>query len=888
MPKRTSMLYTLDRARFMDANGRPIKNGYIRFRDNLSAEIYDLPPIYATPDMDTALPNPLSLDYDGFVPISGVWLDITNNRKYSLDVMQKIGEQENPDTQELEPIFNVLWSMNNLPGFDIETMGNIYDTILGLDQIPDEDNATAIINGYYTHGDRGGGVFWWDAASTETEDRGIVFKPGSINNSQPGRWKRLITGSVLHSAFWGVYGKEESVGSNFANMQNWLASSTPTSPGNPPISHSIFTLVMNAGNKDANGEYITAKLGNANIDFSNIKVIWERGCVVDAYFSIALREDCELPRALAFNQSSSLTSGSVKCDLYLSNFNDVVTMDYIRLLMDQRATFVFDIPIKNNSVSFFRLDRQPQQMPQNTRFEVFLDGQPTLGKPTLKFSQKPQLLPATGINLYYIKVMQSEYFLKVIRLSDWTSNLEFEEPSIIDDSFDWTNVETLVCDVRCKIALKQPNLKLVASKPCVFENNVNLFDAKSEGGKLLRMYNSNYQITLNNPNLEVDGSMWASNSPIGSCIVAPYSTSIVKYTGRIENSNLFSFFGNIVFDHADFHGDYMEFSNSGISVTIRDTSITTSLGNSQSSFFTTANLFSLEMDNVAIPNTAIINHRESMRKFVLRKVTGSLIVNEYAVASRSRGLVIESCNFLSFNFINESPSTQPTTFFEKVKIAGSVFASLNLDDSGTGNQSRYNTYYDVFVVGNTIENITGPKIGNMRYFQPFTDNTEDLIDGTDSQNIKVNILSRMTVHGNKTSSGNSLPGTEYYFDDWISEQSYLVQNSKIIPPSICGVHIQRPYFTNATLEIESYYDGISSSNQNRSFIDGNTVVSKKYDSSFIFSISRNQMFVDFQTYVSTTNFQAALFGPNTQSTLSMINGKFAGRIYFTSKARDWQ
>lgn len=56
--------------------------------------------------------------------------------------------------------------------------------------------------GYYTANDAGGGDFYWDATSTETEDGGTVFVATGVS---VGRWKRILS-SVIYAKWFGVKG----------------------------------------------------------------------------------------------------------------------------------------------------------------------------------------------------------------------------------------------------------------------------------------------------------------------------------------------------------------------------------------------------------------------------------------------------------------------------------------------------------------------------------------------------------------------------------------------------------------------------------------------------------------------------------------------------------
>lgn len=56
---------------------------------------------------------------------------------------------------------------------------------------------TVFVNGYYDDGDGGGGEFYWDSASTETDNGGTIIKATAVTT---GRWKRLLSGDI--NALW--------------------------------------------------------------------------------------------------------------------------------------------------------------------------------------------------------------------------------------------------------------------------------------------------------------------------------------------------------------------------------------------------------------------------------------------------------------------------------------------------------------------------------------------------------------------------------------------------------------------------------------------------------------------------------------------------------------
>lgn len=75
-----------------------------------------------------------------------------------------------------------------------------YSNIFELLQDPQPElSGNGLVKGYYTPGDNGGGVFYWDQNSIEPEDFGTIFKSSSF---LLGRWKRLFNKSSPVLAEW--------------------------------------------------------------------------------------------------------------------------------------------------------------------------------------------------------------------------------------------------------------------------------------------------------------------------------------------------------------------------------------------------------------------------------------------------------------------------------------------------------------------------------------------------------------------------------------------------------------------------------------------------------------------------------------------------------------
>lgn len=65
------------------------------------------------------------------------------------------------------------------------------DTIAALKALPAGYQQGQIqVRGYYSSGDGGAGLFYWDAASTATDDGFMAIQPNSAPAT--GRWRRLL------------------------------------------------------------------------------------------------------------------------------------------------------------------------------------------------------------------------------------------------------------------------------------------------------------------------------------------------------------------------------------------------------------------------------------------------------------------------------------------------------------------------------------------------------------------------------------------------------------------------------------------------------------------------------------------------------------------------
>lgn len=149
-------------------------------------------------------------------------------------------------------------------GFTTENLTDItlYDpddleTIADLRAIPSAPTIEiATIKGYATDGDGGGGDFYWDSTSTETDNGGTIIKATAITT---GRWKRLYSG-VVNVRWFGAKGDNST--DDIISIQNAIDSLASTGgkvylpKGNYLVSAAI-ELYSNYVSIVGDGEYAT-------------------------------------------------------------------------------------------------------------------------------------------------------------------------------------------------------------------------------------------------------------------------------------------------------------------------------------------------------------------------------------------------------------------------------------------------------------------------------------------------------------------------------------------------------------------------------------------------------------------------------------------------------
>jgi len=139
---------------------------------------------------DTANTNPVVSDANGYVE---VWL---GTGAYKFVLTNGVGATLfNPGTIEGTTIYTVDNITANGSGGGTTGTIQVVENIAALKALDEstEFNMVAVL-GYLAQGDLGGGMFYWDDSSTDSNDDGITITPTSTTGA--GRWKRLIDNEI--------------------------------------------------------------------------------------------------------------------------------------------------------------------------------------------------------------------------------------------------------------------------------------------------------------------------------------------------------------------------------------------------------------------------------------------------------------------------------------------------------------------------------------------------------------------------------------------------------------------------------------------------------------------------------------------------------------------
>lgn len=121
------------------------------------------------------------------------------------------------------------------------------------------DNETIEVLGYYSAGDGGGGTFYWDSTSTETDNGGTIIQATGITT---GRWKRIFNGTVNLKCFGA---KGDGITNDTTVLKNCLALINIEKIIIPKGTYKVTeSLSLNIWEYDIEGQQATIDISNLN------------------------------------------------------------------------------------------------------------------------------------------------------------------------------------------------------------------------------------------------------------------------------------------------------------------------------------------------------------------------------------------------------------------------------------------------------------------------------------------------------------------------------------------------------------------------------------------------------------------------------------------------
>jgi hypothetical protein len=173
------------RLQFFDTNGDPLAFGKIWTYEAGSVSV--LLPTYTSEAATVQQSQPISLDAGGFVPDGGLWLG---------DQSYKLVCTTSDDT--------VVWTVDNIQGVNGGSAMTSVDSIAELRLLTAGLTPVVYVTGYYTRGDKGGGIFTWQTVNSDPDNAGTLIKPST--NPPVGRWLRAQDQTNVNPRWFGAYG----------------------------------------------------------------------------------------------------------------------------------------------------------------------------------------------------------------------------------------------------------------------------------------------------------------------------------------------------------------------------------------------------------------------------------------------------------------------------------------------------------------------------------------------------------------------------------------------------------------------------------------------------------------------------------------------------------
>ena len=168
---------------FYDRDGQPLDNGSVYIGVANLDPVTNPLQVYYDDALTITAAQPLKTS-NGYVYRNGTPTSLYVNASYSLRVQDA----------DKTTVYNVAEVEQALPAIQVA------DSMAELRLI--STGELVQMTGYYDPGDGGGGVFVWDAASTEADDGGLYILP--TGHTGAGRWKRIVESDLVNVRAWGA------------------------------------------------------------------------------------------------------------------------------------------------------------------------------------------------------------------------------------------------------------------------------------------------------------------------------------------------------------------------------------------------------------------------------------------------------------------------------------------------------------------------------------------------------------------------------------------------------------------------------------------------------------------------------------------------------------
>lgn len=185
-------------------------------------------------------------------------------------------------------------------------------SIADLKTLTPQQDTFASVAGYYTSGDGGGGIFYWDGASSELNNGGTIIIPDS--NPTTGRWKRIFTDNNINVKWFGAKG--DGTNDDTAEIQAAI-NSLPTRGGTVYMPGGVYSITSGIVIGDGNG-------GTSYSSKNGIKVIGEGGAF--GYDEPNYRPtviSCDAPISIAMDVRGRISDVHIENLLFRCNLNAV-------------------------------------------------------------------------------------------------------------------------------------------------------------------------------------------------------------------------------------------------------------------------------------------------------------------------------------------------------------------------------------------------------------------------------------------------------------------------------------------------------------------------------------------------------------------------------------